>query len=272
HLTGNAEEWVASSHPCAWGEGCDEAEHGVLRGGSYQSPVEQVRNTFRAIADPGSRSVDVGFRCAMDSPAPQGALSAFPYGQLPEPPVVEGLNNEVTRAIGFFDHQIVATDLSTGQRQIVYESPYQVASVASSDNEFGFSVYLPRGERQHYYWPAEFGEPALLALPTLLSGGDEEPWIERTQPLRETDGQLCIPVERVTRVLGSENVVGESSFRVEPTGRVVRSDEACAIDFGASLDACDEGASLTVDTTTGQVSSTNTDGATHVVFAVDPQT
>lgn len=57
-MAGNAMEWTIS----------EEEEAKVFRGGSWASPVTDVRTTYRGRSSPAYRLADLGFRCAKDGP------------------------------------------------------------------------------------------------------------------------------------------------------------------------------------------------------------
>jgi formylglycine-generating enzyme required for sulfatase activity len=72
-LSGNVSEWVADwfSEDFPRGDlrnpkGPDNGTGKVLRGGGWYDPAERITTTKRFHADPGHRSDDVGFRCAID--------------------------------------------------------------------------------------------------------------------------------------------------------------------------------------------------------------
>ena len=77
HMAGNAAEWVADWYDREYYKasnenptGPAEGEKKVLRGGSWSDPPRNIRVTARFSADPEFRDTSIGFRCAMDAPAP----------------------------------------------------------------------------------------------------------------------------------------------------------------------------------------------------------
>jgi serine/threonine-protein kinase len=75
-LGGNVAEWVADGYASPAPAGNDpmgptSVPLRVVRGGSFAEPADHVRGTFRVGLSPETASVTIGFRCAMDGPAPQ---------------------------------------------------------------------------------------------------------------------------------------------------------------------------------------------------------
>jgi formylglycine-generating enzyme required for sulfatase activity len=77
-LAGNAAEWVADWYhreyykrsPEKNPKGPDTGEEKVIRGGSWDSRERDVRTTSRRGETPDERNRKIGFRCAIDPPAP----------------------------------------------------------------------------------------------------------------------------------------------------------------------------------------------------------
>ncbi len=74
-LGGNVAEWVSDGFVVAPKGGRDPvgdpaAPLRVVRGGSFLTPLEDLRATRRVGVAPSSAQVDIGFRCAADVPTP----------------------------------------------------------------------------------------------------------------------------------------------------------------------------------------------------------
>ena len=76
-LAGNAAEWVQDwwdadayrDTAAGTAEGPADGEYRVVRGGSWDRPADELRNTARSFQNPDRGAADVGFRCARTAPA-----------------------------------------------------------------------------------------------------------------------------------------------------------------------------------------------------------
>jgi formylglycine-generating enzyme required for sulfatase activity len=72
-LAGNVSEWVADWYSESFPQsdvrnpkGPENGTGKVIRGGGWYDPAVRIKSTKRWFANPGNRSDDIGFRCALD--------------------------------------------------------------------------------------------------------------------------------------------------------------------------------------------------------------
>jgi len=80
-MGGNVAEWVADGYASPPPSGTDpfgptSVSMRVVRGASFLDPADHVRASYRTGVVPGTAHVTIGFRCAMDGPAPEGEAPA----------------------------------------------------------------------------------------------------------------------------------------------------------------------------------------------------